>query len=204
MFASGHTAIFYDYTLRAPVCQSTRTRKMQVVTRKTANSLTSGRRRAIIKVQQQAFTLFSPAYQSDHDARHGRLFSFAGLPASREARMRRHMRRISQAEGSAWLSPPSGQIRGGMVSSLPLYIGKISDIFIQSQTTSFVNPLSVSIPYFAAIGQLQLVDISKIDLNSKIKKFSHSFICGKGYSPPFGGRIAFFLQSVAAIERLLY
>ena len=177
---------------------------MQVVTRKTANSLTSGRRRAIIKVQQQAFTLFSPAYQSDHDARHGRLFSFAGLPASREARMRRHMRRISQAEGSAWLSPPSGQIRGGMVSSLPLYIGKISDHFIQSQTTSFVNPLSVSIPYFAAIGQLQLVDISKIDLNSKIKKFSHSFICGKGYSPPFGGRIAFFLQSVAAIERLLY
>ena len=84
------------------------------------------------------------------------------------------------------------------------YIGKISDLFIQSQTTSFVNPLSVSIPYFAAIGQLQLVDISKIDLNSKIKKFSHSFICGKGYSPPFGGRIAFFLQSVAAIERLLY
>ena len=96
------------------------------------------------------------------------------------------------------------KFRGGMVSSLPLYIGKISDLFIQSQTTSFVNPLSVSIPYFAAIGQLQLVDISKIDLNSKIKKFSHSFICGKGYSPPFGGRIAFFLQSVAAIERLLY
>ena len=84
------------------------------------------------------------------------------------------------------------KFRGGMVSSLPLYIGKISDLFIQSQTTSFVNPLSVSIPYFAAIGQLQLVDISKIDLNSKIKKFSHSFICGKGYSPPFGGRIAFF------------
>ena len=112
MFASGHTAIFYDYTLRAPVCQSTRTRKMQAVTRKTANSLTSGRRRAIIRVQQQAFALFSPAYQCDHDARHGRLFSFAGLPASREARMRRHMRRISQAEGSAWLSPPSGQIPG--------------------------------------------------------------------------------------------
>ena len=33
----------------------------------------------------------------------------------------------------------------------------------------------------------QLVDISKLDLNSKIKKFSYSFICGKGYSPPFGG-----------------
>ena len=83
------------------------------------------------------------------------------------------------------------KFRGGMVSSLPLYIGKISDLFIQSQTTSFVNPLSVSIPYFAAIGQLQLVDISKIDLNSKIKKFSHSFICGKGYSPPLRGENSF-------------
>jgi len=42
---------------------------------------------------------------------------------------------------------------------------------------------------------LQLVDISKLGLNSKIKKFSYSFICGKGYSPPSGGRIAFCLQS---------
>ena len=33
----------------------------------------------------------------------------------------------------------------------------------------------------------QLVDISKLDLNSKIKKFSYSFICGKGYSPLSGG-----------------
>ena len=33
----------------------------------------------------------------------------------------------------------------------------------------------------------QLVDISKLGLNSKIKKFSYSFICGKGYSPPFEG-----------------
>ena len=33
----------------------------------------------------------------------------------------------------------------------------------------------------------QLVDISKLDLNSKIKKFSYSFICEKGYSPSFGG-----------------
>ena len=46
------------------------------------------------------------------------------------------------------------KFRGGMVSSLPLYIGKISDLFIQSQATSFVNPLPVSIPYFAAIGRL--------------------------------------------------
>ena len=42
---------------------------------------------------------------------------------------------------------------------------------------------------------LQLVDISKLGLNSKIKKFSYSFICGKGYSPPLRGRIAFCLQS---------
>ena len=53
---------------------------------------------------------FSPAYQDDHDASHGRPFSFAGLPASHEARMRRCRRRISRAEGSAWLSPPFGQI----------------------------------------------------------------------------------------------
>ena len=33
---------------------------------------------------------------------------------------------------------------------------------------------------------LQLVDISELGLNSKIKKFSYSFICGKGYSPPSG------------------
>ena len=42
------------------------------------------------------------------------------------------------------------KFRGGM----PLYIGKISDLFIQSQATSFVNPLPVSIPYFSAIGRL--------------------------------------------------
>ena len=35
--------------------------------------------------------------------------------------------------------------------------------------------------------RFQLVDISKLGLNSNIKKFSYSFICGKGYSPPFGG-----------------
>ena len=38
---------------------------------------------------------------------------------------------------------------------------------------------------------LQLVDISKLGLNSKIKKFSYSFICGKGYSPPSGGESLF-------------
>ena len=49
----------------------------------------------------------------------------------------------------------------------------------------------------------QLVDISKLGLNRKIKKFSDSFICGKGYSPPFGGgRIAFCLQSEHAARRV--
>ena len=51
--------------------------------------------------------------------------------------------------------------------------------------------------------ELQLVDISKLGLNSKIRKFSYSFICGKGYSPPFGGRIAFCLQSEAPSSREL-
>ena len=37
----------------------------------------------------------------------------------------------------------------------------------------------------------QLVDISKLGLNSKIRKFGYSFICGKGYSPPFGGENSF-------------
>ena len=48
------------------------------------------------------------------------------------------------------------------------------------------------------LSPFQLVDISKLGLNSKIKKFSDSFICGKGYSPPEkGGRIAFCLQSAS-------
>ena len=37
----------------------------------------------------------------------------------------------------------------------------------------------------------QLVDISKLGSNSKTKKFSYSFICGKGYSPPCGGEWLF-------------
>ena len=48
----------------------------------------------------------SPARRRKHDVGHVPPFSFAGLPASHEARMRRCRRRISQAEGSAWLSPP--------------------------------------------------------------------------------------------------
>ena len=46
-------------------------------------------------------------------------------------------------------------------------------------------------------GSFQLVDISKLGLNSKIKKFSDSFICGKGYSPPEGGENSFCLQSAS-------
>ncbi len=45
----------------------------------------------------------------------------------------------------------------------------------------------------------RLVDISKLGLNSKIKKFSYSFICGKGYSPPFGGENS-FLSTVCDIH----
>ena len=48
-----------------------------------------------------------------------------------------------------------------------------------------------------------LVDISKLGLNCKIKKFSYSFICGKGYSLP-SGRIAFCLQSDSSSNEELY
>ena len=149
MFASGHTAIFYDYTLRAPVCQSTRARKMQAVTRKTANSLTSGRRRAIIRVQQQAFALFSPAYQSDHDARHGRLFSFLSLSKKQ------------------------------ILHKLRARIARLLSEFVQN------------------FGFAHLL------LNSKIKKFSHSFICGKGYSPPLRGENS-FLSTVCAANQAAF
>ena len=39
--------------------------------------------------------------------------------------------------------------------------------------------------------EAQLAHISKLVLDSKIKKFRYSFICGKGYSPPFGGENSF-------------
>ena len=44
----------------------------------------------------------------------------------------------------------------------------------------------------------QLVDISKLGLNSKIKKFSYSLICGKGYSPLRGENS--FLSTVCDIH----
>ena len=50
-----------------------------------------------------------------------------------------------------------------------------------------VHGVSLSFNAFSSNSFSQLVDISKLGLNSKIKKFSDSFICGKGYSPPSGG-----------------
>ena len=41
----------------------------------------------------------------------------------------------------------------------------------------------------------QFVDISKLGLNSRIKKFGYSFICRKDYSHPLRGGIASCLQS---------
>ena len=57
----------------------------------------------------------------------------------------------------------------------------------------------------------RLVDISKLSLNSKIKKFSYSFIYGKGYSPPFRGENSFLstvcgraMRAPAIIYRFKY
>ena len=41
------------------------------------------------------------------------------------------------------------------------------------------------------MGSVQFFGISKLGLNRKIKKFSDSFIGGKGYSPPEGGENSF-------------
>lgn len=41
----------------------------------------------------------------------------------------------------------------------------------------------------------QFVDISKLGLNGRIKKFGYSFICRKDYSHPIRGGIASCLQS---------
>ena len=63
-------------------------------------------------------------------------------------------------------------------------------------------------PFFLMCGKYtnpgfvqQLVDISKLGLNSKIKKFSYSFICGKGYSPPPKGGEDSFLSTVCEPRR---
>ncbi len=48
----------------------------------------------------------------------------------------------------------------------------------------------------AGVSPLQLVDISKLGSNSKTKKFSYSFIFGKGYSPP-AGENSFFVYSLS-------
>ncbi len=47
----------------------------------------------------------------------------------------------------------------------------------------------------------QLVDMRKLSLNSKVKKFSYSFIGGKGYSPPSGENS--FLSTVCGIRILI-
>ena len=65
---------------------------------------------------------------------------------------------------------------------------------------SLLPPISFMLSYTAKPPRIQggqLVDISKLDLNSKIKKFSYSFICGNGYSPPSRGRIAFVYSLTA-------
>ena len=69
--------------------------------------------------------------------------------------------------------------------SAPAFIQRlqISKLHTRAFAAHFSIKSGLSLP--------QLVDISKFGLNSKIKKFSYSFICGKGYSPP-RGRIAFF------------
>ena len=54
------------------------------------------------------------------------------------------------------------------------------------------------VPVGARIARPRFVQnllFAQLLLNRKIKKFSDSFICAKGYSPPSGGRIAFCLQS---------
>ena len=48
----------------------------------------------------------------------------------------------------------------------------------------------------------QLADIRKLSLNSKVKKFSYSFIGGKGYSLPLGGENS-FLSTVCGIRILI-
>ena len=71
--------------------------------------------------------------------------------------------------------------------------------FVNFLRLQFVAPCSRGRFFIkkSGLNPLQLINISKFGLNSKIKKFSYSFICRKGYSPPFGGRIAFCLQSKA-------
>ena len=49
----------------------------------------------------------------------------------------------------------------------------------------------------------QLVDMRKLSLNSKVKKFSYSFIGGKGYSPPPLSGENSFLSTVCGIRILI-
>ena len=49
----------------------------------------------------------------------------------------------------------------------------------------------------------QLVDISKLNSNGKIKEFSHTFICRTGYSPPSGGESLFVSSLNNALSQFM-
>ena len=63
--------------------------------------------------------------------------------------------------------------------------------FLRLQSVDFLLTQAFFCVKKSGLSPLQLVDISKLDLNRKIKKFSYSFICEKGYSPPSGGESLF-------------
>ena len=73
-------------------------------------------------------------------------------------------------------------------------------VFDKCHYSTSQNPLQSSIRSAGGLSPPslppELVDISKLGLNSKIKKFSYSFIFGKGYSPPSGENS--FLSTVCA------
>ena len=54
--------------------------------------------------------------------------------------------------------------------------------FCRNSGEPIQKPLKKRLPE----GRRRLVDISKLGLKNKMKKFSYSFIRGKGYSPPSG------------------
>ena len=64
---------------------------------------------------------------------------------------------------------------------------------IKTHVPSIFFPENQKSPLFR--GKLWLIDISKLGLNRKIRKFSYSFICGKGNSPPSGGESLYSVQS---------
>ena len=63
--------------------------------------------------------------------------------------------------------------------------------FLRLQSVDFLLTQAFFTSKKSGLNPLELVDISKLGLDSKIKKFSYSFICGNGYSPPFGEENSF-------------